>query len=41
VKSRLTKRWNSIDIDFFVSNFEEKSIFIEKAITHAEKKYLL
>jgi hypothetical protein len=34
---RSLERWNSDDIDFFDSNFEGKSAFIEEAIAHAEK----
>ncbi len=31
------KRWNSDDIDFFDSNFDEKFAFTDETVTHAEK----
>jgi ribosomal protein L17 len=36
VKNR-QKRWNLADIDFFDSNFDEKFVFTNETITHAEK----
>jgi hypothetical protein len=33
----LQERWNSADIDFFDSNFDEKFAFIDEAVIHANK----
>jgi DNA-binding transcriptional MerR regulator len=34
---RQQKRWNSADIDFFDSNFDDKFAFIDEAVIHANK----